>query len=160
MNPPGKVPRTAQREARFLTVLFWAQIATFGIMLGITFIPFHGTLMHSVYLPLMGACFVFGLALLILSIRAKSVGPLRRFLILTAASSTGFVVSVVLHNMFYALGTLADDWPILGYALSGLNVAFFLIGVVACPLGFLAGIVGTIVVLIRRRGSVAPRLSE
>ena len=160
MNPSSEVRRTLQRDARFLTALFWAQLATFGAMLGITFIPLRAPFGRSVYLPLMGACFVLGLALLILSIRAKSVGALRRFLILTAASSTGFAVSAALHNMFYALGTLTDDWPILGYALTGLNVAFFLIAVFVCPLGFLAGVVGTIVVLIRKRNPTAPRLSE
>ena len=153
MNPSSEVPRTSRREARLLSVLFWALLATFALVLGPILIPFLEPLMGTVFLPLLGACFVLGLALLVLSIRARSVGAVRKFLILTGASSVGLAVFSVLHNVFYGLATLAEDWAVLKSVLTGLEVGFFLIGTIVCPLAFLAGVVGTIVHLIGRRRS-------
>jgi len=153
MNPSSKVPRTSPREARLLTGLFWALLATFALVLGLILIPFLEPLMGTVFLPLLGACFVLGLALLVLSIRAKHMGAVRKFLILTGASSVGLAVFSVLHNVFYGLATLTEDWAILKSVLTGLEVGFFLIATIVCPLAFLAGVVGTIVHLIGRRRS-------
>ena len=153
MNPSSEVPRTSRREARLLSALFWALLATFALVLGPIFIPFLEPLRGTGFLPLLGACFVLGLALLVVSIRAKSVGAVRKFLILTGASSVGLAVSSVLHNVFYGLATLTEDWAILKSVLTGLEVAFFLIATIVCPLAFLAGVVGTIVHLIGRRRS-------
>ncbi len=151
MNPSSEVPES-RREARLLRALFWALLATFALVLGSILVPFLESLMGTGFLPLLGAYFVLGLALLVLSIRAKHVGAVRKFLILTGASSVGLAVSSVLHNVFYGLATLTEDWAILKSVLTGLEVAFFLIATIVWPLAFLAGAVGTIVHLIGRRG--------
>jgi len=153
MNPSSEVPSTSRREARLLTALFWALLATFALVLVSIFIPFLEPLRGTGFLPLLGAYFVLGLALLVLSIRAKHVGAVRKFLILTGASSVGLAVSSILHNVFYGLATLTQDWAILKSVLTGLEVAFFLIATIVCPLAFLGGVVGTIVHLIGRRRS-------
>jgi len=136
-----------------LSVLFWALLATFALVLGSILVPFLELLRGTGFLALLGAYCVLGLALLVLSIRAKYAGAVRKFLILTGASSVGLAVSSVLHNVFYGLATLTEDWAILKSVLTVLEVAFFLIATIVCPLAFLAGVVGTIVHLIGRRRS-------
>ena len=135
---------------RSLMALFWAQVAAFAALLSSVLFPFLRTFVRSTFLPLMGVNFILGLVLFVLSIRAKRPGPLRKFLILTGASSTGFAVFGVLHNVFYGLATLTGDWPILNYAMKGLEVAFFVIAVFLCPICFVVGIVGAVVVLLKR----------
>ena len=63
---------------------------------------------------------------------------LRFFLLLTAGSVVLFVVSVLLHNLLYAL--LGFEEPF-----------FFLIAVVVCPVVFLVGVIGSIILLIKSR---------
>ena len=152
MNPSSEVPES-RREARLLSVLFWALLATFALVLGSILVPFLELLGGSGFLALLGAYCVLGLALLVLSIRAKHVGAMRKFLILTGASPVGLAGSAILHNVFYGLATLTEDWPILKSVLNGLEVAFFLIATIVWPLAFLGGVVGTIVHLIGRRAS-------
>jgi hypothetical protein len=62
----------------------------------------------------------------------------------------------VLHNAFYALAEVTGQWPILSGAMGVLDVAFFVIGTLLCPVAFLVGTVGAIVVLVRGRGRAAP----
>jgi len=129
--------------------LFWAQIAVFVIILGTMLLPFLRTFVRFAFLPLMSVCFIVGLVSLILSVRTKPTDALKRFLTLTGASSTGFVVSSVLHNVFYGLATLTGDRSIVRYTMKGLEVTFFIIAVFVCPVCFIVGTVGVIVILLR-----------
>ncbi len=94
--------------------------------------------------------FLLGAVLLFLVIRGSVKGILKKFLILTGASAAGFFVCVVLHNAFYALGTVTNDIIVLNYLIEALSVIFFLIAIFACPVGFLIGAVGSIVMLIKK----------
>lgn len=58
---------------------------------------------------------------------------LKRFLFLTGFSAVGFFISGVLHNVFYAL------------EIKALDIGFFIIAVFLCPLGFIIGVVGSII---------------
>ena len=80
---------------------------------------------------------------------------LRKFWILVGASTAGFGLGSVLHNAFYALAEVTNKWPVLSGAMSVLEVAFFLIAVLLCPLAFLVGTVGAIVLIVRRSRSAA-----
>ena len=77
----------------------------------------------------------------------------KSFLILLGVSLIGFPLSVVLHNLFYALSEMAADRVLLGDMLGFLNGVFFLLAVLVCPPGVLIGAVGSVVmtVLHRRR---------
>jgi len=86
-----------------------------------------------------------------LAIKEKAEVRIKKFLILTGASSTGFFIFVILHNAFYALNIIAKDIFILDKLTEGLHVLFFLAAVIACPIGFLIGIIGTIVLFIKKR---------
>ena len=75
---------------------------------------------------------------------------LRVFLILAAASLVGFPISVLLHNVIYGL---LIEWfgpQVWGTLGLGDEPVFFIIAVFVCPIGFLVGTVGSVVLLIRR----------
>ena len=97
------------------------------------------------------AAFVFcllGIVLVIGVLKKKIKGRLRKLLILTGVSAAGFLISVILHNFFYALGIVFEKVTVLRYLMEGLHGAFFLIGIFGCPLGFLVGAVGSVVMFI------------
>lgn len=137
-------------------ILFWAMIAVFLVlmagMFGIEL--FHG----PVFLPIMGLFFLLSAFLVIAVLRQKRQEKSHKhrdwkriFLLLTGFAAAGFVIAGVFHNLFYAAGILAQDITILRYAMEGLSVAFFLIAVIACPLGFIVGAIGTIVRMVKQR---------
>lgn len=70
------------------------------------------------------------------------------FFILLCASLVGFVVFVVLHNVFYGLARMAADIIVLGRLLEFFHAVFFLIAILVCPAGFLIGVVGSVVAII------------
>lgn len=86
--------------------------------------------------------FLLGLILVRLALKQKKGGKLRKFLVLTGASAAGFFVGVVLHNLLYALALAASHLPLVSYLAEALHVAFFIIAIFICPLGFLIGVMG------------------
>ena len=92
---------------------------------------------------------VLGGLLTFFTIMDKTLGLLRAFLILTGASAAVIPVSVVLHNAVYALfihllggnfgeRTGLQDEPV-----------FFFLGLVICPVAFIAGSIGSIVLALK-----------
>ena len=87
------------------------------------------------------AFFLLGLALLILIVKKKVEGLqglLKKFLLLTGASAVGYLPFILLHNAVSALFGVEEPF-------------FFILAVFVCPLGFLVGAVGTIVLLKKRK---------
>ena len=118
----------------------------------VLFIPAFGELlMGGLFLAISGfAFFSLGVALLVLAVKGKAGGLLRTFLILTGAAAIGIPLSVILHNAIYGLFIhLCGEgfWDRAGMADEPF---FFIMGIFVCPLGFLVGAVGSIVVAIRR----------
>ena len=70
------------------------------------------------------------------------------FFILSCASLVGFVVFVVLHNVFYGLARMAADIIVLGRLLEFFHAVFFLVAILVCPAGLLIGVVGSAVTII------------
>jgi uncharacterized membrane protein len=105
---------------------------------------------------------VTGIALLVLggllsffTIKDKTRGLLKVFLILTGASAAGITVSVLLHNAVYGLFIYwfgGDFWDRIGLPD---EPVFFILGLVVCPLAFIVGTIGSIVVALKHR-----RMSE
>lgn len=146
------LPQVIMKKSLIL-VIFWALIGVFLFMVGQFFIPpvrelFRGSLLFLVPFIVFS---LLGLALTFLTVKEKIEGTLKKFLILTGVSSAGFFVSVVLHNAFYALGIIASQIIVLSYLMEALSVAFFMIAIFVCPLGFLVGVVGSIVLFIKKR---------
>jgi len=93
--------------------------------------------------------FVVGVPLVVLTIKRREKGLLRIFLLTAGASLIGFPVFAALHNLFYGLAEMVDI-VILERILEFLHAAFFCIAVIVCPAGFLVGLVGSIVLIVRK----------
>ena len=94
--------------------------------------------------------FLLGVVLIFLTVKEKVRGILKKFLLLTGASAAGFFVSVFLHNAFYGLAIMTNHITVLSHSMEVLHVAFFIMAIVVCPIGFLVGVVGSIVLAIKK----------
>ena len=138
---------------KFLTITFWTLIGFFLFILSEFFIPairnlFKGS--ELFLLPFIISSFL-GIALISLTLKKRIKGVLKKFLLLTGVSAVGFFIFVFLHNAFYALGMTIGHITLLNYLAETLHVASFIIAIFICPLGFLIGITGVIVITIKKR---------
>jgi len=78
-----------------------------------------------------------GVTLLVLTAKTKVERRLKRFLLLTETSFVGFPVFALLHNVVSAL-------------LNTEEAVFFTIATIVCPVGFLVGAIGSIVLRIKK----------
>lgn len=130
-------------NSKLIWAVFWALVAVFIVALGVIFIgaPILGSLGTPVnpfflIILLVPLILLLGVALIVLTLRAKVRGGLKKFLLLTGASAVGGPVSFVLHNL--VSGWLGIEEPV-----------FFTI-VFICPLAFLVGAIGSIVLFIKK----------
>ena len=91
--------------------------------------------------------FAAGVGLIITTYKEKISGKHKFYLLLSGFSSAGFLLGVVLHNLLYALGTITENFVILNKIINFFEVAFFLAATIICPVGFIVGLVGTLIVL-------------
>ena len=91
--------------------------------------------------------FAAGVGLIITTYKEKISGKRKFFLLLSGFSSAGFLLGVVLHNLIYALGTITENLGILNKIINFFEVAFFLAATLVCPVGFIVGMVGTLIIL-------------
>ena len=131
--------------------IFWALVAVFIFVVCLLFVPavqdwFSGSLL---FLAPMAVYFLLGVGLIVSTLRGGAGGKLKRFLLLTSGAAVGFFVAVLLHNAFYALAELSSNVTILGPLMEFLHAAFFFMAFPVCPLAFLVGVVGTIVLAAR-----------
>ena len=82
-----------------------------------------------------------GVTLIVLTVKKKVAGILKKFLLLTGASAVGLPVFAVLHNLVSALFNTEEP-------------VFFILATMVCPIAFLVGIVGTIVLAVKNKSSV------
>lgn len=131
---------------------FYALIGVFLVILSMFFVPPVRELIKGPLLFLLPFIIfsLLGAALIFLTKKGKVKGKLRKFLILTGVSAAGFFVSIFLHNFLYALAIVASNIVILKYLFEFLHVTFFIIATLVCPLGFLIGAVGSIVLLFKK----------
>ncbi len=135
-----------------LKLTFWALIVVFLFIACEFFIPavrdiFSGSKLFL--LPLI-VFFLLGGALLFLSIKDKTKGKLRIFLIITGVSAAGFFIGVLLHNLFYALAVITRNIVVVNQLMQVFHVFFFLVSILICPLGFLIGSIGSIALFIKK----------
>jgi len=132
---------------------FYALIGIFLVILSMFFIPAVGESMRGplLFLSPFAIFSLLGAALIFLTIKGKVKGKLKKFLILTGASAAGLFVGILLHNFLYALAIITSHIIILKYIFEFLHVTFFIIATLVCPLGFLVGAVGSIVLFIKKR---------
>ena len=137
---------------RSTIITFWGLAGIFLVILCQFFVPvFDDLLTGYLFLVPMAIFCILGIILLVLTLREKAGGKLRKFLLLTGISATGFFVFVILHNAFYALSVVTKGIFALNYLMQGLHIIFFLMATPVCLIGFLVGLVGSVVFLIRKR---------
>ncbi len=129
--------------------IFWALVGVFIVIVSAFLIPAFRELLKGLPLIIISGAvlFLLGVALIFFTVKEKERGLLKKFLILTGASAAGFFVSVFLHNTIYGLFIQwfgADFWN------GGDEPFLFIMAVFVCPIGFLVGAIGSIVLAIRR----------
>ncbi len=123
-------------RGKLIWSIFWTQVGVFVMVVSAMFIP--SVLRLGVGL---GASVVFaglGVTLIILTVKRKVGGMLKKFLLLTGGSAAGFIIFVLLHNIVSGLFNI--DEPV-----------FFIIATIVCPIAFLIGAVGTIVLTTKNK---------
>jgi len=135
-----------------IPTIFWALAGVFIVVLCQFFLPVFRDLLRGseLFLIPIAVFSLLGVVLLVLTLKEKIEGKLGKFLFLTGVSSTGFFVGVILHNAFYALMVVAKDIIVLKYIFEGLHVFFFFISIPICPIVFLVGMIGSIVLLVKK----------
>ena len=128
--------------------IFWALVGIFIVIVSLFLIPVFRDLLRGSLLFLLpfAAFFLLGIALLVFTLREKVGGVLKKFFLLTGASAAGIFVSILLHNAIYGLFIYwfgADFWK------GGDEPFFFIMAIIVCPVGFLVGAVGSIVLGIK-----------
>ena len=132
--------------------IFWALVGAFVVIASVfciaVFIPaFKGSIFFW-FLITSGATFtLLGGALIFFTVKEKVGGTLKKFLLLTGASAAGFLLFILLHNAVYGLFIYffgAEFWA------GGDEPFFFVMAIFVCPIGFLVGAVGSIVIAIKR----------
>jgi len=113
-------------------LIFWLLMGMFTIIASTNS---HPLLKKGLFIWL-AAFFILGIALIIVTIKQKVKGKLKFFLILTGTSVVAFILSVLLHNFSYGI-FLKED------------AVFFIIAVFVCPVLFLVGTVGSVVMLVK-----------
>lgn len=129
--------------------IFWILIGNFVLILSQFFIPAVGDLFEGSLLFLLpfATFFILGAILIFLTIKKKVKGKRRKFLLLTGASSSGFFIGVLLHNFLYALAEMTKSITLLSRLLEALHAIFFIVAVIVCPIVFLIGIVGSLLLI-------------
>jgi hypothetical protein len=146
-------------KGKLIWSIFWALVGAFVVVVGTMFVvpPVLGRLeMPSFFHTLfVGTLVLFGLGalglgitLLVLTVRAKMRGLLKKFFLLTGASAIGLPASAVLHNLVYALFIYFFGEGFWG--AGGDEPVFFILATIVCPLGFLTGAIGSIVLFVKK----------
>ncbi len=135
-----------------LTIIFYLLVAVFVLAISIIFIPVFRGYVNAVFMIISGVILVIlGSVIIGLTLVQKVEGKLKKLLILTGASAAGFFVFVLLHNIFYGLEQISGYITILSYLMKAFEVIFFLIAIFVCPIGFIIGVIGTIVMFNKKR---------
>ena len=144
-----------------LTIIFYLLVAVFVLAISIIFIPAFRGIVSGTFMIISGVILVtLGSVLIGLTLVQKVEGKHKKYLILTGASAAGFFVFALLHNIFYALEQVTGHVTILSYLMKTLEVIFFLIAIFACPIGFLIGVIGTIIMFNKKRKMLQKNTSD
>ena len=140
-------------NGKLIWSIFWALVGMFVVIASTLVIPaVRELLMGFLFLIISGVIFLLlGVALIFFTVKEKVGGALKKFLILTGASAIGIPVSIFLHNAIYGLFIYwfgADFWDRIGPG--GDEPFFFIMAIFVCPIGFLVGTVGSIVLAIKK----------
>ena len=150
----------SQKES-VLRVTFYLLVAVFVSAISIIFIPAFRGFISGTFMIISGVILVIlGSVLIGLTLVQKVEGKFKKFLMLTGASAAGFFVFALLHNIFYGLEQVTRHITILSYLMKAFEVIFFLVAIFACPIGFLIGVIGTIIMFNKKRKMLQKNTSD
>ena len=124
--------------------LFIILVALFALVVFQIFADNLGFLAGSNIFVLWALLTLAGIGLAVMVMRAKLTGKVKIFLLACGYAAAGFLLGVVLHNLFYALASMTTSTFLSGL-LGFLEGTFFILAVLVCPLALLVGIIGTLV---------------
>jgi hypothetical protein len=140
-------------KGKLIWSVFWVLLMVFVIVATMVVIPPVNRLLFGEENPtLLGYIFVIssgiiitglGVTLLILTAKAQVERRLKALLLLAEASFVGFPISVILHNAVSGLAHFEEPF-------------FFIIATIICPIGLVAGAIGSIVLNIKRNRRPSP----
>ena len=151
-----------------ISSVFWALLGSFILVFAGIFVmnPPIRTILNdlfpdetiavvvSIFFRLSGLLFfALGLVLLVLTIRARARMDrlVKRFLLLTSSSAVGVFAGILLHGIIYGLFILIfgdDFWSRIGLED---EPAFFIMGLMVCPIAYLVGTIGSIILMFCKR---------
>ncbi|MBA7509614.1 hypothetical protein ES705_01578 [subsurface metagenome] len=152
MEPEKKSINVSNKFNLAIKVIFWLSVAFFIELIVVVFVPIKYISIDFLFMAIPGIIFLLlGIALIVLTVKSGLKGLLKKFLLITGAAPIGTVVSVILHNAFYGVFIYffgADFWDRIGI---GDEPVFFILAIIVCPIAFLVGVVGSIVLFIKGR---------
>ena len=92
---------------------------------------------------------ILGIVLIILAAKAKFTKIAKVFFILTGASALGMGLSMILHNLVFALLIKLFGGGI--WSGMGDEPVFFILATIVCPLVLLVSVVGNIVLIAKKK---------
>jgi hypothetical protein len=126
---------------------FWALAILFVIVImGFVFplAEILGRRFFPIILIVLGIIFlILGILLIYLTYKLKIKGKQKWPLLLTGATPILALISVILHNLVYAL--------MVTLGIGGDEAFFFILGLVVCPIVFLVSVVWSIVLMYKKR---------
>jgi len=130
--------------------IFWVTVAfSILVILNVFLMNALDLFNRAIFYTTAVALPLLGIALIIFAVKAGYTKIYRAFLILTGASALGMVIGAVLHNLIYALFIMLFGENFWG---SGGDEGVFLIfATIICPLALLVGIIGSIVLIAKKR---------
>ena len=129
-----------------IKTIFWLLVSVFIIILSYFVIPFEHEIKRALftYLAILGfILFSLGGLLVYCVIKSKIKGKLKLFLILTGIAPIIALISVLLHNLVYGLMIYLFGQNFWGG--TGDEAFFFIIALFVCPIIFLVGMIGSII---------------
>jgi hypothetical protein len=143
-------------NGKLIWSIFWALIGVFIVIVGFLFLPIHeledfrvSSFLFPSMLSAAAVSLLLGVALIVFTLREKAEELLKVFFLLTAASAVGITAFAILHNVVYGLFIHffgEGFWSQVGLEDEPF---FFMMALFVCPLGFLVGAIGSIVLRIK-----------
>ena len=136
-------------------VVFWTLVATFIMAVSYIFIPMTISIkrpLWPLFVTLAIISLLLGVILIFLTLKERVKGWPKRFLLLTGVSVIGMPVSIILHNFIYGLFIYffgQNFWERIGPG--GDEPVFFIMAIFVCPIAFLVGVIGSIVLFIKKK---------
>jgi len=130
-------------------VIFWITFAFFIMVMAGMYLYIVSYIGIITGVPFRAVLSILGIVLIILAAKAKFTKIAKVFFILTGASALGMGLSMILHNLVFALLIKLFGEGIWGGM--GDEPVFFILATIVCPLALLVGAIGSIILIAKKK---------